>query len=730
MKGADPPGPREVTLEGEILRVTFENAESGFRVLKLETGTTEPLTVVGVFPAVTPGSRVRIRGHYERDRKHGEQLRAASVTELLPTTLVGVERYLGSGRIKGIGEGFARKIVGTFGLDTLRVLDEEPHRLSEVEGLGRKRIESVIAAWKDQRALREVMVFLQAHGASGALAARIYKRYGADSIRIVSTDPYRLAMDVWGIGFITADRIARELGIGVDAPARLQAGVLQTLHDALESGHTCIPVEEAVLRALTLLSIEEADGAERVRESMRALVRGGYAVAEATAEGPLLFLAKTHAMEVRVAARLIELTRAGESTFADAKASADAAITEFERHAGVELAPEQRQAVSRATESAVLVVTGGPGVGKTTIVRAILSVLERAKLDVRLAAPTGRAAKRLSESTGKDATTLHRLLEFDPKRNAFKRSREAPLECDALVVDEASMIDLPMADAMTQALQNGTRLLFVGDVDQLPSVGPGAVLRDVIASGAVPCVRLTHIFRQAEQSLIVQNAHRINVGEAPLASNEASADFFMVERREPEAAQATIVELLTKRIPGRFGLDPIQDVQVLTPMHKGPSGTIALNDALQAALNPSGPTLTRGARLFRLRDKVMQLRNDYDRDVYNGDVGVITAVEAEEERLVVRYDERDVTYEGAELDELTLAYAVSIHKSQGSEYPAVVLPFLTAHFVMLSRNLLYTAVTRGKRLVVLVQDPKALSLALAEDRRGERRTRLEVRLRG
>lgn len=729
---SDASGTDEVTVEGEVARVTFENVESGFRILKVTVddgsrrADAEPLTILGTFPSVTPGTRVRVRGRYEQDRKHGEQLRAASVTELLPNTLVGVERYLGSGRIKGIGAGYAKKIVATFGLETLRVLDDEPERLREVEGLGKKRVEGLIAAWRDQRALRDVMIFLQSHGASGALAARIYKRYGADSIRVVSTEPYRLAMDVWGIGFATADRIARELGVGADAPARLQAGVLQTLHDALEAGHTCIAVEEATARALALLSIDEADGAERVREAMRGLVRSGYAVAETSPDGPLVFLAKTHAMEVRVAERMRALSSAESRALGDA----EAAIAEFERVADVELAPEQREAVSRATESPVLVITGGPGVGKTTIVRAILAVLARAGLEVKLAAPTGRAAKRLSESTGGEATTLHRLLEFDPKRGTFKRSHEAPLACDALVVDEASMIDLPIADAMTQALAGGTRLLLVGDVDQLPSVGPGAVLRDVIASGVVACVRLTQIFRQAERSLIVQNAHRINVGEAPIASTDKDADFFMLERRTPEAAQATIVELLTKRIPGHFGLDPVQDVQVLTPMHKGASGSIALNEALQAALNPSGPSLTRGGRLFRSGDKVMQLRNDYDRDVYNGDVGVVASVDAEEEQLIVRYDDREVTYEGSDLDELTLAYAVSIHKSQGSEYPAVVLPFLTAHFVMLSRNLLYTAVTRGKRLVVLVEDPKALSLALAEDRRGERRTRLQARLRG
>ncbi|WP_394835105.1 ATP-dependent RecD-like DNA helicase [Pendulispora rubella] len=722
-------GGDEVTLEGDIDRVTFESQDSGFRVVKLAREGAEPLTVVGTFPQVTPGTRVRVRGRFERDRKHGEQLRALSVTELLPTTLVGVERYLGSGLIKGIGEGYAKKIVAHFGMDTLRVLDEEPDRLAEVDGLGKKRSQTVATAWREQRAVRDVMVFLQAHGASGALAGRIYKRYGADAVRIVSTEPYRLAMDVWGIGFKTADRIAQELGVGSNSPARMQAGLLQTLNDALEAGHTCVTVDEAVGRAMQLLGFDPDDAsmAEHVREALRALVRGRYAVAELADGEPLVFLTKMHAAEVRVARRLLELTRAN----ARGLGGAAQAMTEFERAADVELAPEQRDAVSRAAENPVLVVTGGPGVGKTTIVRAILSVLDREKLDVHLCAPTGRAAKRLAESTGQRASTVHRLLEFEPKRGEFKRNRATPLECDALVVDEASMIDLPMADAITQALADGTRLILVGDVDQLPSVGPGAVLRDVIASGAVPCVRLTQIFRQAEQSLIVQSAHRINMGEPPVASNRPDADFFLVERSSAEAARDTIVKLLTEHIPRRFGMDPRHDVQVLTPMHRGPAGTIVLNEALQAALNPSGPQLTRGARTYRLHDKVMQLRNDYDREVYNGDVGIVIEVNAEQETLTVRYDEeRKVVYEAGDLDELALAYAVSIHKSQGSEYPAVVLPFVTAHFVMLSRNLLYTAVTRGKRLVVLVHDPRALSLALAEDRRGERRTRLQARLRG
>ena len=714
-------------IEGDVERVTFENVETGFRVIKVAVeGRAERLAVVGNFPQVAVGSRVRVRGTFIHDKKHGEQLKAETVTELLPSTLVGIERYLASGMIKGVGEGFAKKIVRTFGLDTLRVLDEAPERLHEVAGLGKKRIEHVAKAWTEQRAVREVMVFLQAHGASVALAARILKRYGKDAVDVVSRDPYRLALDVWGIGFKTADRIAQSFGIEAEDPARLQAGVFQTLHDLTEAGHVDVPLAELVTRTGGMLELPDVEA--KIVHAVRALAAGGYVVTETNEEGEIVFPQRLHAAEVRLADRIAALATSPATELAGAEDD----IRAFEDRSGVTLATAQREAVREATKRQLMVITGGPGVGKTTIVRAILAVFDRARLVVRLAAPTGRAAKRLAESTGREATTLHRLLEFDPKRAVFKRDAACAIEADVVVVDEASMIDLPLADALAQAVAVGTRLILVGDVDQLPSVGPGAVLRDLISSRTVPCVKLTHIFRQAEGSLIVENAHLINRGEPPTSNSKAkNVDFYVIERRDAASAKATILELITTRIPNRFGLDPVRDVQVLTPMHRGPTGTIALNEALQGALNPShgGDSVTRGTRTFRVGDKVMQLRNDYDRDVWNGDIGIVTQVDQEEESLHVRYDEeREIIYEPAALDQLTLAYASSIHKSQGSEYPAVVIPLLTTHFVMLSRNLLYTAVTRGKRLVVLVADPRALSLALAEDRRRERRTRLEPRL--
>jgi exodeoxyribonuclease V alpha subunit len=731
-------GSGEVHVEGEVQRVTFESKESGFRVVKLAvSGQADRLAVVGTFPALAVGARVRVRGTMVTDKKHGVQLRAESVTELLPSTIDGVERYLASGVVPGIGEKFAKRIVSVFKLETLRVLDEEPHRLVEVEGLGRKRASAVAKAWTAQRAQRDVMVFLQARGASASLAMRVWKRYGPAAVDVVSQNPYVLAVDVSGIGFKTADRLASALGIARDSPARLQAGVLQALHDATEAGHVFTRADELVTRAGKLLDVDPgAEGMEaRLALSTRTLGASGNAVVVAIGGDPVVYEVRMFQAEIRLARRAVELGGA----IASPLRGVNAAMASFERDTGVTLAEEQREAIARAASSAVLVITGGPGVGKTTIVRAILSMFDASEVSVRLAAPTGRAAKRMSEATGRDATTLHRLLEFEPRHATFKRDANRPVAAGAIIVDEASMIDLLLADALFQAIQPGTRLILVGDVDQLPSVGPGAVLRDILASNGVPFVRLRRIFRQAERSLIVTNAHRINEGEPPLPPPPgAPSDFFIIERRDAESATRTIVELVQARIPQKFGMDPVRDIQVLTPMHRGVAGSHALNEALQQALNPDGESLTRGGRVFRRGDKVMQLKNDYDRGIFNGDVGIVTRVLPEEDKLYVGYDpaprdtgspiEREVVYDSSTLDELTVAYAQSIHKAQGSEYPAVVIPVLTSHFVMLSRNLLYTAVTRGKRLVVLVCDPRAIQLALSLDRRDERRSRLSARI--
>ena len=721
--------PAEIAIEGEVVRITYENPENGFRVVKVAVaGRKEHLPIVGVFPRLTVGGRVRARGTIETDRNHGEQLRATSVTELAPTTLAGIEKYLGSGLIKGVGGVIAKRIVEHFGMSTLAVLEETPHRLREVSGLGRARADALIAAWQDQRAIRDVMVFLQAHGASPQLATRIWKRYGNKAVATVSDNPYRLAIDVWGIGFRTADRIASSLGIAKDSVERMQAALLQALRDATENGHCFMIAEDLQTRAQRLLDAVDDDAiAIRLDEALHAIVRNEYVVAEPPdrLRGAAIYEPRMHAAESRLAGRLALLA----TTKARDLPGFEDAVKKFEEETKTVLAPEQRMAVEQAAHCPVLVVTGGPGVGKTTIVRAILSVFDRARVVTKLAAPTGRAAKRMSETTGREAATLHRLLEFEPKTGEFKKNAQDPLDAGAIIVDESSMVDVWMADALVQAVADGARLVLVGDVDQLPSVGPGSVLADAINSGIVPCVRLVKIFRQAEKSLIVQNAHRINAGELPLVPPRGEdSDFFVIEKRDADEARAMIVELVTNRIPKAFGLDPVRDIQVLTPMNRGPAGTLALNEALQAALNPNGAALVRSKNTFRVGDKVMQLKNDYDKSVWNGDVGVVASIDVEEEAMVVRYDEsREVPYDGSSLDELTLAYACTIHKSQGSEYPAVVIPILTSHFVMLGKNLVYTAVTRGKRLVVLVADPRAMKMALDPNpiagKTGEDRTR-------
>jgi exodeoxyribonuclease V alpha subunit len=723
-----PPAPgTPVSVEGEVARVTYENDETGFRVLRVVVeGRAEPEAWVGVFQATPPGTRARATGRYVKDPKHGEQLKVETLITLVPSTLEGVERYLGSGMVPGIGPAYAKRIVAAFGIETLEVLDRSPERLSEVPGLGARRTGAVVQAWQKHRAVGAIMIFLQQHHVSPGLALRIYKRFGAQAIEKVSKNPYRLALDVWGVGFKTADRIARSVGIGADAPERAQAGVFQVLHDLSAKGHVFTTRGELAQLAATMLERDVVP----VDEATVALAEGGRARVERLASGEeAVYPVGLHAAEVRLAQRLRAVMGYEGVGRGLLEASVGEAFELFQRRSGVELAPAQREAVERAARHKVLVVTGGPGVGKTTIVRAMIALFDKARVNVRLAAPTGRAAKRMTEATGREAVTLHRLLEFDPKQRSFARKLGRSIDAGALIVDEASMLDLELADALLQAVGDHARLILVGDVDQLPSVGPGAVLRDVIASGQVPTVRLSQIFRQAEGSLIVHNAHRIHRGELPEGETRPDGEFYVLERDKPEDAVDLILEVVTKRIPNRFGLDPKTDVQVLTPMHKGDAGAIALNERLQKALNPSGQSVTRGSKTLRVGDKVMQLRNNYDKDVYNGDVGYVSALDEVERTLRVLFDEREVIYEDGDFDELTLAYATTIHKSQGSEYPAVVVPMLMQHYVMLSRNLLYTAVTRGKKLVVLVVDPRAVALALGETRREDRRTYLAERLR-
>ena len=713
-----------VTVTGEVERVTFENEDNGFRVLKLcrvegQLGRRARLTVVGTAPALGPGTRVRATGRLVDDARHGEQLQAESIVLLLPESRDGIAKYLASGVLPGVGEVIATRIVAAFGTEALTMLDSQPERLTQVPGISAKKAGAIKKAWGEHRGESTTLVLLQGHGMSPALARRILRAYGEQTSKIVQQYPYRLALDIWGVGFKTADRIASSVGIGKEHPERLEAGLLHELGRVSEQGHVYCERTELVAVAARMLEVDTllVEGAlDRLWAAERVVVEEG-AVA----------LTKLYRAEKRLAELVVdELAR--PTTLIP---HVEKAIAHFEKEQGIALSEQQQQAVWEAAKHRVVVITGGPGVGKTTLVRAIVEVFESAKIDVHLAAPTGRAAKRLSEATGREAKTLHRLLEFDPRSGSFKRGNDCPLDDGVLLVDEASMVDLQLALAVAEALPSEGRFILVGDIDQLPSVGPGAILRDFVASGQIPIVRLNVIFRQSGQSQIVSNAHRLQQGLLPEVSSrpEVKSDFFVVERRDAEQAAADIVHLVTKRIPERFGFDPKTEIQVLTPMHRGVVGTQELNQRLQEALNPEGVSLSlRGANV-RVGDKVMQTHNDYEREIFNGDSGTVLEVFPDDRSIVVDFDGRKVTCEDDELDSITLAYAISIHKSQGSEYPVVVVPVLTNHFVMLNRNLIYTAMTRARKLCVLVADPRALRIAVSEDRKEDRFTRLATRLR-
>ena len=727
--GASRPGEDE-TLLGTVERVVFSGGDGAFTVarLKLERDG-EVITVVGSLVGVPAGASLRLVGRFETTARFGAQFRIEHYTEVAPATLEGLRRYLGSGLIKGIGPELASRIVDRFGIETLEILDRDPTRIGEVAGIGQSRARAVRDAWAAQRQVREVMVFLQGYGVSPAFAARIYKRYGAASIARVRENPYRLAFDVWGIGFLSADKLAAALGVAPDAPARLEAGVRHVLDDESGNGHVFVPRARLCQKASSLLEQPE----EGVAAAIDRLARAGEVAIDATvvddSKDPAIYETLLYRAETALAAGLARLLDAPAPALS---VEADKAIAWYEREAGIALARQQAEAVKLALGAKVAVITGGPGVGKTTIVRGIVSILKRKGLTVALAAPTGRAAKRLTDATGAPASTLHRLLEWRPASATFGRCPSNPLEADVLIVDEASMLDVRLGADLVAALASSARLVLVGDVDQLPSVGPGSVLGDVISSGAVPTVRLTEIFRQAAESLIVVNAHRIQEGAEPelgaaAADRESDRrDFFFLEEDDPAAAATLIRDLVAVRLPRRYGFSP-QEIQVLSPMHRGELGAGNLNRLLQETLTAGAPGIERGQRTLRVGDKVMQVKNDYDKEVWNGDSGTVEGVG--DEALAVRFDDRLVEYTLDELDTLVLAYAATVHKSQGSEYPAVVIPVHTQHYVMLQRNLLYTAVTRGKRLVVLVGTRKALALAVRNADVAARASGLAARLR-
>ncbi len=698
---------REI-LAGLVERVTFHNPDNGFCVLRVTVrGLRELATVVGHAATISAGEWVTASGEWVTDRTHGKQFRAQFLKTSAPATPEGIERYLGSGMIRGIGPIYARKLVQAFADKVFDVIETHPHRLREIEGIGEVRARRIADAWSDQKMIRDIMIFLHGHGVSTARSVRIFKTYGTDAIQVMSENPYRLARDIRGIGFKTADTIAMKLGFDRQAMLRARAGIGYALSEATDDGHCGLPLDELLALAERLLEIP----VELVRAALDLELADGSVVADRVGETDCIFLAWLYHAEHGIAERL-HMIATQRLPWRDIDASR--AIPWVEHRIRLTLAESQRTAVQLALATKLLVITGGPGVGKTTIMKAILQILAVRTARILLAAPTGRAAKRLSETTGLEAKTIHRLLEINPRTGGFRRDAEHPLECDLLVVDEASMIDVPLMHALTKAVPDHAALLVVGDVDQLPSVGPGQVLADLINSERVRTIRLTEIFRQAASSQIVAAAHRVNRGDLPdLAPAGPQGDFYFVPAEDPEMAAARIVELVRNRIPRSFGLDPVHDIQILSPMIRGRVGTRSLNLDLQAVLNPSGaPKVEKFGWGFAPRDKVMQIENDYDRDVYNGDIGFIEAVDAEAGEIRVRFDGKEVEYGAADLDALVPAYAVTIHKSQGSEYPAVVIPVLIQHYAMLQRNLLYTAITRGKRLVVLVGDRKAIAVAV------------------
>lgn len=726
------------TLDGTLERVVFQNQETQWTVARLlpdEGG--DEVTVVGSLLGVPPGTPLTLRGSWVVDKRYGRQFRIDTYRTKSPETLIGIERYLGSGLVPGIGPELAKRIVGRFGLETLEVIEKQPERLREVEGIGQSRAGKISSAWSEQKDIQDVMVFLRGHGVSTAYAVRIYKRYGSEAVGLVRQNPYRLAIDIWGIGFKTADSIARSLGIDRDAPARLESGLVHVLGELAADGHVHVPEDNLLTSAAELLEVD----LDLLADPLDRLVASNLAMREVLGDrGRCVSLAELWEEEHEAAQAFAAVVN---TPMRAATRAAVGALAVFERETGISLAPQQRKAIEAAVADKCVVITGGPGVGKTTIVRAIVRIFAAQQRRTALAAPTGRAAKRLSESTGTEAATIHRLLEFQPQDASFARNAQRPLEVDAIIVDEVSMMDIALFRALLTATPPQAQLVLVGDVDQLPSVGPGSVLADVIASGVATVVRLTEIFRQAAASKIVVNAHRVNRGEppelAPPPGRDADrSDFYFVGREDPVAARELIVDLVAARIPRSFGFDAVADIQVLAPMHRGDLGTRALNAALQERLNPGGPgvaELKRGERPFRTGDKVMQIRNDYEKSVFNGDIGVIRDVRrpltdtGETSILVEMLGGRTVEYQRDELDQLVHAFAVSVHKSQGSEYPAVVIPLATQHYLMLQRNLLYTAITRGKRLVVIVGTQKAVNMAVRNDATRVRWTWLAERIR-
>jgi len=719
-------------LQGLVERITFTSEENGYSVIKIRSpGYRDLVTAVGNFISLCPGETLLMEGTWCTHARFGKQFRVDRYETTAPSTVLGIKKYLGSGLIRGIGPKMADRIVRRFAEKTLDIIENEIERLLEIDGIGRYRIGQIQKAWEEQKEIRSLMIFLRSNGASATLATRIFKSYGGRSVDIVRENPYRLAMEIRGVGFLTADKIAENLGFAADSPLRAEAGIVFVLHEAAEEGHVCMPRSELITRCGKRLEIDTPileEALSRLKRDMRIKEEElGPGASDQFGDDRAIYLSPMHASELGAAGRFSAIQRYRRL---QAKIDSEGALNWVRGQLNFSLAPLQEEAVKHVLREKVVVITGGPGTGKTTLVRAILAIYERIGARVSLAAPTGRAAKKLSEATGHSAATIHRLLEFSPQIGGFQRNEHKPLSSDLVIVDEISMMDIMIANHLLKAVPSHAVLVLVGDADQLPSVGPGNVLGDIIESGRFPVIRLQEIFRQASCSRIITNAHLIRQGAFPdlRADSSQKQDFYFITRDDPQDALNTIVELCTRRIPRRFGFDPMEDVQVLSPMHRGEIGSQNLNIVLQNALNPSGITLEMPDRTFRINDKVMQVRNNYDKEVFNGDIGRIRRIDREEGEVLVEFDGRSVSYDFSELEELIHAYAISIHKSQGSEYPAVVFPLLTQHFMMLQRNLLYTAVTRARKLVVIVGSKKALAIALKNNRMQSRFTLLKERL--
>lgn len=711
-------------LHGSIERVTFHSEASGFCVLRVKVkGYRELITVIGSAASVTAGEYIECLGCWVNDRQHGQQFKTISLKIVPPTTLDGIEKYLGSGMVKGIGPHFAKKLVKAFGELVFDVIEQTPERLLELPGIGMKRQERVTSAWAEQKVIREIMVFLQSHGVGTSRSVRIYKTYGELAIEKVRENPYRLALDIHGIGFKTADTLAQKLGIGPQSLLRAQAGVRHVLQEWSGEGHCAAIRSNLCEMAAKLLEIPQPI----IDQAIAAELTEGNLIAEIDGSDEFIFLTPLHRAEIGCAANLNRLNQ-GDAPWG--LIDADKAIPWVEEQTGMSLSQSQAAAVRLVLQHKVSVITGGPGVGKTTLVNSLLKILKAKRVRIGLCAPTGRAAKRLTESTGMEAKTVHRLLEFDPTQFAFKHNDENPLDLDCLVIDESSMMDVVLMNQLLKAIPTEAAVLIVGDVDQLPSVGPGSVLADIIESGQIATVRLTEIFRQASTSKIITNAHRINHGQMPVVDKtESLSDFYCLYAETPEEIFAKLMQVVLERIPQRFNFHPVNDVQILTPMNRGGLGARSLNIELQTRLNGhSEPKITRFGNTYAPGDKVIQRINNYDKEVFNGDIGVIKSIDLEESQVKILFDDQEVDYEFSDLDEITLAYATSVHKSQGSEYPVVVIPMAMQHFMLLERNLLYTGVTRGKQLVVVIAQPKALAMAVKNQQSQRRITHLSARL--